>query len=77
VGIEAPRGMITKVKEIVMSILAWIVLGLIGCALLLSAPIDEGSSTGLIQRREPTAEVPVDFFENPPERQSLLERFVT
>ena len=28
-GIEAPRGMITKVKEIVMSILAWIVLGLI------------------------------------------------
>jgi uncharacterized membrane protein YeaQ/YmgE (transglycosylase-associated protein family) len=29
VGIEAPRGMITKVKEIVMSILAWIVLGLI------------------------------------------------
>ena len=28
-GIEAPRGMITKVKEIVMSILAWIGLGLI------------------------------------------------
>ena len=28
-GIEAPRGMIAKVKEIVMSILAWIVLGLI------------------------------------------------
>ena len=28
-GIEAPRGMITKVKEIVMSILAWILLGLI------------------------------------------------
>jgi uncharacterized membrane protein YeaQ/YmgE (transglycosylase-associated protein family) len=26
---EAPRGTITKVKEIVMSILAWIVLGLI------------------------------------------------
>jgi hypothetical protein len=47
------------------------------CALLLSAPIDEGSSTGLIQRRESMAEVPVDFFENPPERQSLLERFVS
>jgi hypothetical protein len=29
VGIEAPRGMIMKVKEIVMLILAWIVLGLI------------------------------------------------
>ena len=28
-GIEAPRGMITKVKETVMSILVWIVLGLI------------------------------------------------
>jgi uncharacterized membrane protein YeaQ/YmgE (transglycosylase-associated protein family) len=28
-GIEAPRGLITKVNEIVMSILAWILLGLI------------------------------------------------